>query len=50
MPVIHTPTKAVAATVATMWKAGRILVPLGIAALVTGLGLLVFFGLVAALP
>ena len=50
MSVSHTPTKTVAAAVAAMWKIGRILVPLGIAALVTGLGLLVFFGVVAALP
>jgi len=50
MSVTHTPTKAVAATVAALWKISRILVPLGIAALVTGLGVLVFFGLVAALP
>ncbi|WP_165396914.1 hypothetical protein [Natrinema hispanicum] len=50
MSAIQTPTKAMAAMIAAMWKAGRILVPLGIAALVTGLGLLVFFGVVTALP
>ena len=46
----HIPSKAIAATVAAMWNAGRMLAPFGLAALVTGLGLFVFFGVVATLP
>ena len=38
MPVKHTPTEAVAITVAAMKKTGRILLPIGIAVLVTGTG------------
>jgi len=49
MPVKRTPTEAVAVTVAAMKKTSRILLPIGIAVLVTGTGLLVFFSLATTL-
>ncbi|WP_408959530.1 hypothetical protein [Natrinema sp. 74] len=44
---VRTPVDAVATTVTTAQRLGRLLVPLAIAAAITGGGLLVFFALVA---
>lgn len=46
---IQVPTNPVTSTVAAVRKAGRILLPLSIAAAITGGGLLVFFALVSAI-
>ena len=46
---VRAPADAVATTVTTAQRLGRLLVPLGIAAAITGGGLLVFFALVTGL-
>ncbi|WP_160163623.1 hypothetical protein [Natrinema versiforme] len=45
---IRAPLEAITTTAATVQRAGRLLLPLGLAAASTGVGLLVYFWLVAA--